>query len=221
MKMRLLFVFAWVFFSMGIAWAQASSSRRPSPLAQPIHVEGVENMYKVSDDLYRSAQPTAAGLHNLEAMGIKTVLNLRCFHWDRFFKSGQTTCKYEHIYFMAWHPEVKDVVRFLRIVTDPRRTPVLVHCHRGSERAGTMVAIYRIAVQGWTKEEAIREMTEGGFGFNDYWSNLPLWVQELDINSIKEKAGIMSTAHKPGQVLKSPMVSDGLFCLARLALCLR
>jgi len=196
MKMRLIWVFAWVFLSLGIASAHAASSKRSAMWAQPINLDGVTNLYKISDDLYRSGQPSAAGLRNLEAMGIKTILNLRCFHWDRFFKLGEAECKYEHIYFKAWHPEVEDVVRFLRIVTDPTRTPVLVHCHRGSERAGTMVAVYRIVVQGWSKEEAIREMTEGGFGFNDYWSNLPRWVQELDIDSIKEKAGIISITHK-------------------------
>jgi protein tyrosine phosphatase (PTP) superfamily phosphohydrolase (DUF442 family) len=196
MKIRLILAFAWVFLSIGMASAHASTSKRSSMLAQPINLEGVKNLYKVSDDLYRSGQPTKAGLRNLKAMGIKTILNLRCFHWDRLFKSGEDECRYEHIYFMAWHPMVKDVVRFLRIVTDPTRTPVLLHCHRGSERAGTMVAVYRIAVQGWSKEEAIREMTEGGFGFNDYWSNLPRWVQELDIDSIREQAGIISITHK-------------------------
>ena len=196
MKLKIIWVGAGVFLLMGIALAHASSSMRSAALAQPIHLEGVSNLYKVSDNLYRSAQPTDDGLRNVEAMGIKTILNLRCFHWDRFFKSGETACQYEHIYFMAWHPEVKDVVRFLRLVTDPRRTPVLVHCHKGSDRAGTMVAVYRIVVQGWTKEEAIREMTEGGFGFNDYWSNLSRWVQELDIDSLKEQAGITHIADK-------------------------
>jgi protein tyrosine/serine phosphatase len=196
MKMRIIMVSVWVFLSIGIALAHASSPMGPSELAQPINLAGVSNLYKVSDNLYRSAQPTADGLRNVEAMGIKTILNLRCLHWDRFFKSGETACQYEHIYFMAWHPEVKDVVQFLRIVTDPRRTPVLVHCHRGSDRAGMMVAVYRIAVQGWSKEAAIREMTEGGFGFNDYWSNLSRWVQELDIDSLKEQAGIISIADK-------------------------
>ncbi len=49
----------------------------------------------------------------------------------------------------------------------------LVHCQRGADRAGTMCVLYCVAVQGWTKEEAIREMTEGGFGFYEIWKNLP------------------------------------------------
>ena len=33
-------------------------------------------------------------------------------------------------------------------------------------------------------------MTEGGFGFNKVWKNLPRWIEELDIESIKGDAGI-------------------------------
>ena len=90
----------------------------------------------------------------------------------------------------AWHPEEKEAVRFLKIVTDPQRTPVLVHCQHGADRTGTMIAVYRIAVQGWSKAEAIREMTEGGFGFHWIWSNLPRWIQKLDIDRIKRQAGM-------------------------------
>ena len=88
----------------------------------------------------------------------------------------------------AWHPEIKEAVRFLQIVTDPKRAPVLVHCQHGADRAGTMSAIYRVAVQGWTKEEALREMKEGGFGFREIWRNLPKWFEKLDIDSIKKQA---------------------------------
>jgi hypothetical protein len=53
-----------------------------------------------------------------------------------------------------------------------------------------MTALYRVAIQGWTKEEAIQEMTEGGFGFHRIWANLPNWIEELDIESIKKDGGI-------------------------------
>jgi hypothetical protein len=54
-----------------------------------------------------------------------------------------------------------------------------------------MCAIYRIAVQGWTKEKALKEMVEGGFGFHGIWGHLAQWVNKLDIEKIKQKAGIM------------------------------
>lgn len=158
---------------------------------QHIRLEGVPNLHKVSDNLYRSAQPTAEGMKNLRKMGIETIINLRSFHSDRD-EIGTTPLQYEHIYMKAWHPERKEAVRFLQIVTNPKRTPVLVHCQHGADRTGAMSALYRIAVQGWTKERAIREMTEGGFGYHDIWQNLPKWIEELDVQSIREEAGIVT-----------------------------
>ncbi len=162
---------------------------RPETWAQPVDLAGVPNLFKVSDSLYRSGQPTAEGMRNLRKLGIVTIVNLRSFHSDRD-EIGTTGLAYEHIYMKHWHPERKEAVRFLQVVTDPKQTPVLVHCWHGSDRTGMMVAVYRIAVQGWSKEEAIREMTTGGFGFNRIWENLAEWVRELDIDSIRKEAGI-------------------------------
>ena len=128
-------------------------------------------------------------MKNLKEIGIETVINLRSFNSDRE-EIGLTGLAYEHIYMKAWHPEEKEIVRFLQIVSNPKRSPILVHCQHGADRTGTMSAIYRIAIQGWTKKEAIREMTEGGFGFHSVWTNLPPWIDDLDINSLKKKAGL-------------------------------
>lgn len=168
---------------------------RPAQWAQPMTVTGVPNLYQVSDTLYRSAQPTAEGMKNLQRMGIRTIVNLRSFHSDRD-ELGKTGLAAEHIYMKAWHPEREEVIRFLRVVTDPARMPVLVHCQHGADRTGTMSAMYRIAVQGWTKEEALREMTEGGYGFHAIWKNLPPWIADLDIESLKRDAGITSGVEK-------------------------
>ena len=173
--------------------AAGSPQPRPTEWAQPVNLKGVPNLHKVSDDLYRSAQPTPGGMQQLQQLGIKTIVNLRSFHSDRD-DIGQTGLAYEHIYMKAWHPEEQDAVRFLRIVTDPERTPVLVHCQHGADRTGSMVALYRIAVQDWTKEAAIREMTRGGFGYHKIWIELPHWIRDLDIASLRRNAGIRAPA---------------------------
>jgi len=176
--------------SPNTAAATSDTSKRPANWAEPVKVEGVPNLHKVSDTLYRSAQPTAEGMKNLkEKLGIKTVINLRSFHSDRD-EIGKTELGYEHITMKTWHPEKKEVVRFLRIVTDPKRQPVLFHCQHGADRTGTMCAIYRIAVQKWSKEDAIKEMRDGGYGFHEIWSNLPKWIDALDIEKIKQQAGM-------------------------------
>jgi protein tyrosine phosphatase (PTP) superfamily phosphohydrolase (DUF442 family) len=139
-------------------------------------------------------------MRNLQGRGIVTIVNLRSFHSDRD-EIGNTGLAYEHIYMKAWHPERKEAVRFLHIVTDPKRTPVLVHCQHGADRTGTMIALYRVAVQGWSKDDAIREMTTGGFGFNEIWTNLPDWVRDLDIDALRREAGIKE-ATEPSHALE-------------------
>lgn len=174
---------------------EISIENRPVQWARPMHVKGVPNLHKVSDSLYRSAQPSAEGMANLKAIGIETIVNLRSFHSDRD-EIGNLGLAYEHIYMKAWHLEEEDAVRFLQIVTNPKRTPVLVHCQHGADRTGTTCALYRVAVQGWKKEEAIREMTQGGFGFHEVWKNIPIWFENLDIEAIKKKAGVNSSTEQ-------------------------
>jgi len=196
MKKRVAFI-AIVFSMIGafvIVYVLAMHSQekaatpRRKQWARPLPREGVPNLHQVTPTLYRGGQPTAAGMQQLKAMGVKTVINLRSFSSDRD-EIRDTGLAYEHIYMKAWHPEREDIVRFLQIVTDADRTPVFVHCQHGADRTGLMCAIYRVAVCGWTKEEAIKEMTQGGFGYHVVWTNIINFIEELDIDAIKREAG--------------------------------
>ena len=170
----------------------AAGRARPAQWAKPIEITGAPNLHQVSSTLYRSAQPSAEGMRNLQALGIKTVINLRAFHSDQDELTG-LKLNDEHIFMKTWHPENEDVVRFLRIATNPERQPVLVHCQHGADRTGSMVAIYRVAVQGWSMDEAVLEMTKGGFGFHEVWVNIVPWLHALDIDSLRREAGIPAT----------------------------
>jgi tyrosine-protein phosphatase SIW14 len=166
-----------------------TSTARPAHWATPLQRKGLPNLHQVTPTLYRGAQPTAVGMRQLKAMGIKTVLNLRSFNSDRE-ELGATGLAYDHIAMKAWHPEQEDIIRFLQITTDKSRQPIFVHCQHGADRTGLMCAVYRVAVCGWTKEEAIREMTQGGFGHHTIWTNLVKFIRDLDIDAIKKEAGI-------------------------------
>jgi len=170
------------------AWVQAQAADR-SDWARHLKKPGLKNFAKVSDNLYRGAQPTREGFQELEELGIKTDINLRDMHSDgeKIDGAGLT---YEHIRFKTWHPEDDEVVRFLKIVTDEDKGPYFVHCKHGSDRTGMMCAIYRITVQDWSKEDAIAEMTQGGFGFHPIWQNLIDYIRKLDVERIKREAGI-------------------------------
>ena len=169
-----------------IVGATGTQTNRPVTWAAPIALEGVPNLYKVSATLYRSAQPTSIGMQNLKKLGIKTVINVRTFHSDRDELKG-TGLESVRLYMKTWHMENEDAVRFLQIATDPARAPVLVHCQHGADRTGGLCAAYRIAVQGWTKEAAIQELTEGGFSFHSIWFNIPNWVENLDVDTVRKE----------------------------------
>lgn len=155
--------------------------------SQEIKAPGLSNFRKVSKVLYRSAQPNKEGMKELKKMGVKTIINLRSFHSDRD-EIGNTGLAYEHMYTKTWHVEEKEIVRFLQIVTDPDRTPALVHCMQGVDRTGTMCAVYRIVIEGWDKKEAIAEMK--AIGHNTIWKNLPKLLEKLDVEGIRKKAGL-------------------------------
>jgi protein tyrosine/serine phosphatase len=128
-------------------------------------------------------------LRQLEKLGIKTVVNLRSIHSDTN-EIENTGLYYEHIRTLSWNTQDEDVLRFLKIVTDSNNTPVFVHCQFGSDRTGTMCAIYRIVIQGWNKDEAIDEMTNGGFGYHSIFNNLVDYIHDINIDKIRLSAGI-------------------------------
>ncbi len=174
------------------------SEQRPNHWAKPVGSEtlrqGLPNLYQVSPILYRSAQPERDGLVLLnqklaQTYGlpseIKTVLSLRNNSGDGALVKPSGV-QYEQIRFNTWDVRDEDVVQFLKIVRNPENQPVLLHCKHGSDRTGMMVAVYRIVEQGWRKEEAIAEMTQGGFGYHPVWSNLIRYIQKMDVAALKQ-----------------------------------
>jgi len=155
--------------------------------AVPLEKPGLPNLRRVSDDFYGGGQPTAEGFRQLKAMGVKTVINLRFFHNDRDKIAGMDLA-YEEIPMNAWHAEDEDAVRFLKLLADRNRAPFFVHCRDGADRTGLLGAVYRIVIQGWTKDEAIAEMTQGGFGFHGIWADLVDYLRQLDVEKLKQSA---------------------------------
>jgi protein tyrosine/serine phosphatase len=128
----------------------------------------IENFAEVAEGVYRGAQPDSAGFRALADMGVKTVINLRANHDDR-----QEASRYDievvPIPMSAGlsldPPTDEDVRKFFDVVLDPKRRPVFFHCAEGKDRTGTMCALYRMEVDGWTPERAHEEME--AFGWHD------------------------------------------------------
>ncbi len=165
------------------------SGSRPGTWAKPLFMPGLDNFYRVSESLYRGAQPGPEGFRKLHGMGIRTVINLRSMHSDAD-EIGGLPLRMVDIGCEAHDPDEDEVVEFLKAVTDSANHPVFVHCKHGSDRTGLMCAVYRVAVQGWEKEQAIEELTLGGFGFHKIYTDIPKFLRNMDVGKIMARAGL-------------------------------
>lgn len=140
------------------------ASRTEPSLGKHIAVPGIVNFGEVTPTLYRGGQPSREGLEALAKMGIDIVVNASRSRSDTEGKVvTQLGMKYAAI---GWHcpfPKDKTFVRFLKLVHDNPGKKIFVHCRLGDDRTGMMIAAYRMAFEGWTAKQALKEMHEFGF----------------------------------------------------------
>jgi tyrosine-protein phosphatase SIW14 len=154
--------------AISIAYDNANSSTvfvtTKRTMARKLAVPGVPSLGEVSSTLFRGAQPTREGFQKLADMGISIVVDLR--ERGREAERQQVTklgMRFVAIPWNCFHPEDTDMSRFLRLLRDNRGKKVFVHCQTGDDRTGMMIAAYRMAKEGWTAEEAMKEMEAYGF----------------------------------------------------------
>ena len=130
---------------------------------------GVENFHKVNDTLYRGAQPTETGFRSLAQMGVKTVLDLREFDSRSRAEKQMVEAagmRYVNVPLQGTNvPSNSDVALAVALLNDPAAGPVFVHCRRGADRTGTVIAAYRVTHDGWTGDKALREAKELGMAW--------------------------------------------------------
>lgn len=166
--------------------ASAAPRERPANWAAPVIGSTLENCFRVSDELYRCEQPRSKDIADLQALGIRSMLNLREYHTDSkaFTKAGFTTLVQR---IDTGELSVDDLVAALRQIREAPK-PVLVHCWHGSDRTGSVVAAYRIVFQGWTTADALDELRHGGFGYHERWfPNIIRLFETLDAEELRRR----------------------------------
>ncbi len=123
--------------------------------------EELPNFHKVNERLYRGAQPKLGGIERLARLGIKTVINLRGED-ERARKeeaeARRAGLRYFSVPMGRWgRPTNEQVESVLSIINAEENQPVFIHCKRGSDRTGIIIAVYRIVHDGWSGEEALEE----------------------------------------------------------------
>jgi protein tyrosine/serine phosphatase len=157
---------------------------RPADWASP--VAEAQNLFRVNQDFYRSAQLESKDVAMLQTLGIKTVVSLRSFHSDTgIFKD--TGIKLQRIGINTWNINDSNVISALRAIKAAEKDgPVLLHCMHGADRTGLVTAMYRILYQAWSKEKALEELMKGGYGYHSMWKNIPEYLKNVNIEKIRE-----------------------------------
>jgi protein tyrosine phosphatase (PTP) superfamily phosphohydrolase (DUF442 family) len=165
------------------------SGGRPVHWAEPLPEHGVENLHRIAPALYRSAQPRGRDAPALRRLGVRTLLSFRAFNGDddEFRGDGFALLR---VPINTWHIGDRHIVRALGALLDAQQDgPVLIHCMHGADRTGLVSAMYRMAMQGWSRDEARQEMLLGGFGYHTMWRNIPSYLAAVDPAAIVRLLG--------------------------------
>src|SRR5688500_10396534 len=126
----------------------------------------IYNFARVNHDYYRGGQPMGEDYADLAAIGVKTVINLTNASDGRPEEQAlveQYGMKYLHIPMRTRTPPTDaEIATFLSAVDDDGA--MYVHCVGGRHRTGVMTAIYRMTKDGFTADQAFKEMKLHKYG---------------------------------------------------------
>jgi tyrosine-protein phosphatase SIW14 len=153
----------------------------------------IARFHQVDDHLYRGAQPTQVGLTRLHQLGVRTILNIRD-DGDAAVESERQIVeslgmRFVHIpikdgNFFNWSRRIPtDTVKRFFDVIGSVPGPVFIHCKRGTDRTGALVAIYRIARNGWDTARALKEANERGM--RPWYRGLRKQIETFDASMIQ------------------------------------
>ena len=149
------------------------------PAAVDLTHIGIDNFGRVNTTYYRGAEPADSQYATLASLGIKTIVDLRGSDVDRGDKRLVEAAGMSYVQLpMTTHeaPTSEMVNLFLETVNEPLNQPVYVHCVGGRHRTGVMTAIYRIDHDGWSSDQAFKEMKAYKFGADFLHAELKKFV---------------------------------------------
>jgi len=175
MRCRSLYLVALLAIVPAPLSAQTAANVAPrmhSAYGEKIQVSGIKNAGKVNGSLYRGAQPHMPSLERLKKLGVTAIVDLRGEDSDTRDREKREAealgLRFVSIPISGWSPPTNEqVAQFLSLFRGPAAERVFVHCRFGDDRTGVMVATYRMAIEKWPAEKALKEMYF--FGFNGFW----------------------------------------------------
>lgn len=127
---------------------------------------GIRNFDRVDAHVYRGGQPTAAGFSWLAHLGVATVIDLR-EAGDRSKQEARLVTgdgmRYVSVPMGALTPPTEsEIAKVLALLENGASGPVFVHCRRGADRTGVVIAAYHIDHDRWDNARAFRDAKAHG-----------------------------------------------------------
>ena len=123
---------------------------------------GLPNFKIVNDRILRGGQPSDDGFKKLAERGVKTVVDLRWVDEHDIPREKQIV-EADGMRFISVPmkglsaPSLEQMTKVLGILEDSNSWPVFIHCRRGADRTGTVLACYRISHDHWQNQKALEE----------------------------------------------------------------
>jgi tyrosine-protein phosphatase SIW14 len=139
--------------------------------AQTQQPAGVHNFHQLNETVYRGAQPSPEGYQSLAKLGIKTIVDLRGTGHRSIVEKQEVESaglRYVNIPLSGYSaPSADEVTKLLGLLNDKSAGPVFVHCRRGADRTGTIIACYRISHDHWQNQKALAEAKANGMSWTE------------------------------------------------------
>jgi len=142
-----------VFLAAALPWSWALAAEDPKILP---------NFQIVNDNILRGGQPSDEGIKLLAGRGVKTVIDLR-LPSEHSIAHEKELVESNGMHFVSvpmrglMAPTDDQLYGVLRILNDSKQWPVFIHCRRGADRTGTVLACYRISHDNWNNQKALEE----------------------------------------------------------------
>jgi protein tyrosine/serine phosphatase len=122
------------------------------------------NQHRVTDRLWRSAQPAPFQLARLKAAGARTIVNLRGGREHGSWQLQKETCERlglelrEFVVRSRAAPD-RETILGSKAFFDSLHYPAVLHCKSGADRAGFVAALYLVVHEGKPVAEALRQLS--------------------------------------------------------------
>ncbi len=155
----------------------------------------VPHLQKIGEGVYRGNQPHDDDYAKLAEMGVRTVIDLRggIFHGPKEKKKVEAAgMRYVCVRLSGLlAPRDHQIAKIVSVLEDPEQKPVFVHCKRGGDRVGLVMACYRMMHDNWTNEQAMDEAC--ALGLTKWEILMRRYIRKFDAKKVREQCEVKGT----------------------------